>query len=107
MSASISGDGRVHGAAVTRPGDASGNQDRAPPEICDLAHRTAVGGEIQTLVVDPSLSGAAIHRSSGESVLPVGYQGIREAAYPFRRTPSPSGGLALKISFTWFAPRNE
>ena len=55
-------------------------------------------GMTQMLVVAPSLSGMAIHRSSRDNALPVGYQGMRDAAYDCSRTPSPSGGLALKIS---------
>lgn len=56
-------------------------------------------GIAQMFVVAPSSSGMASHRSSGESVWPLGYQGIRDLAYPCRRTPLPSGGLALKLSF--------
>ena len=54
------GDGRVNGPAVARPVDAPGDQDRAPPEIGDLAQRPAVGGH------DPDVGRGAVLERHGD-----------------------------------------
>ena len=54
------GDGGVHGPAVARPADASGNQDCALSEVGDLAHWTAIGGHC------PDVGRCAVLERDGE-----------------------------------------